>query len=371
MRKILTTLLITLLSILLFSCKTNGLPKPQVEEGLRKDLGIDANINEKTIDNYLNREDSVYIDCRMLKDPAKYEAIGGDSYLSGIIKGFEVVPYPYLCNPKGLPDDVGEGYNGNALFSQNEDGTYKNNYEESIQLVENIFPKDKYIFLMCGGGGYAGMCKNLLVSLGYDENRIYNIGGYWYYEGNNSIQIKKEENGQTTYNFDLLTYHEFDFDSLKPINGYIPKENSANNEFIEQSTKMINLTSVDELYKLIDNNKTFLLYIYLPGCTSCAEFKPIVEDFIEINDVDVYQINFQLTKDEKNIISATIDYTPSMFIFRNGELVSYLDASADKDYETYKTCENLSKWIAEHIDVDIVKTKSQNEKDDCGDACKL
>ena len=29
---------------------------------------------------------------------------------------------------------------------------------------------------MCGGGGYAGMTKKLLVSLGWDENKIYNVG---------------------------------------------------------------------------------------------------------------------------------------------------------------------------------------------------
>ena len=28
---------------------------------------------------------------------------------------------------------------------------------------------------MCGGGGYAGMTKTMLVSLGWDENKIYNV----------------------------------------------------------------------------------------------------------------------------------------------------------------------------------------------------
>ena len=38
---------------------------------------------------------------------------------------------------------------------------------------------------MCGGGGYASMTKNLLISLGYDQNKIYNVGGYWWwYYGN-------------------------------------------------------------------------------------------------------------------------------------------------------------------------------------------
>ena len=54
------------------------LPKPEVTTGLRGDFGIDKNINESNIDNYLNRTDIVYRDVRMLKDPANYEEIGGD-----------------------------------------------------------------------------------------------------------------------------------------------------------------------------------------------------------------------------------------------------------------------------------------------------
>ena len=42
---------------------------------------------------------------------------------------------------------------------------------------------------MCGAGGYAGQVKQMLVKLGWDENKVRDIGGYWYYEGKNSIQI--------------------------------------------------------------------------------------------------------------------------------------------------------------------------------------
>ena len=73
------------------------LPAPEFEDGLRgEQFGIDKNINEATIDQYLFRDDAVYRDVRMLRDEAEYEAIGGDSWLSGIVEGFEVVPYPYL-----------------------------------------------------------------------------------------------------------------------------------------------------------------------------------------------------------------------------------------------------------------------------------
>lgn len=200
------------------SALEDSLPKPEVTDGIRgEQFGVDKNINESTIDKYLNRQDSVYRDMRMLKDPGNYEAVGGDSYLSGFVKGFEVVPLPYLVNVEGLPEEVGNTYTGKTLFTMDKDGNYTANYEESMEILEYFFPKDKYIFLMCGGAGYAGMTKTMLVSLGWDENKIYNVGGFWYYEGSNKVDVKTKRNGKVVYDFWKVTYHDIDFKSLTEV----------------------------------------------------------------------------------------------------------------------------------------------------------
>ncbi len=191
-----------------------ALPLPEVSDGQRGELGIDKNINEKTIDQYLGRADSVYRDMRMLEDPANYEAIDGDRYLSGLVEGFEVVPFPYLTNVIGLPEAVGSTYTGKVLFSQNDKGEYIANYEESMRILEELFPKDKKIFLMCGGGGYAGLTKSMLVKLGWDSTQIYVVGGYWYYDGEHNIQIKQGEGDKISYSFWKIPYHIIDFDKL-------------------------------------------------------------------------------------------------------------------------------------------------------------
>ncbi len=190
------------------------LPKPEVSGGMRGEMGIDKNINEETIDQYLGREDAVYRDMRMLIDEANYEAIGGDSYLSGFVEGFEVIPYPLLVNVSGLPAAVGESYTGPTLFTE-ENGEYRANYAESMAILEYYFPKDQIIFLMCGGGGYAGMTKNMLVALGWDAEKIYNVGGFWYYNGENAVEVKRERDGEAVYDFWKVPYHEIDFGSLK------------------------------------------------------------------------------------------------------------------------------------------------------------
>lgn len=192
-----------------------SLPAPELSEGQRGELGIDKNVNESTIDKYLGRSDAVYRDVRMLEDPGNYEAIGGDSYLSGFVRGFEVVPLPYIVNVSGLPEAVGETYTGPTLFRQHSDGSYTANYEESMTILEGLFPKDKVIFLMCGGGGYSGMLKNMLVALGWDASRIYDVGGYWFYEGENNVPVKRElDDGTVVYDFWKVPVHEIDFEEL-------------------------------------------------------------------------------------------------------------------------------------------------------------
>lgn len=193
------------------------LPKPELSEGQRGELGIDKNINEATIDKYLGRSDAVYRDLRMLEDPGNYAAIGGDAYLSGFVDGFEVVPFPYIVNVEGLPEAVGNTYTGKTLFTQ-KDGKYVPNYKESAEMLEALFPKDKTIFLMCGGGGYSGMMKKMLVALGWDENKIYDVGGYWMYEGDNDVKVKRVlDDGTVVYDFYKVPYHDINFDILTEV----------------------------------------------------------------------------------------------------------------------------------------------------------
>ncbi len=219
MKKIISLLIIMSLIFITTACnkELKQLPKPETTTGLRGQLGIDKNINEETIDQYLNLPDSLYYDMRMLVDVAKYENIGGDSYLSGFIKGFEVIPLPLVVTVKGLPEEVGETYQGKTLYTLTEEGKYIANYEESLTYLEYFFPKDKVLFLMCGGGGYAGMMKNMLVNLGWNQDKIYNVGGYWYYKGNNDIKVKRLVDDKVKYDFWKVTYHDINFKQFTEI----------------------------------------------------------------------------------------------------------------------------------------------------------
>ena len=196
-------LFIILTLVLLVGCNNKTLPKP---ESLVDDaFSIDKNINMNTIDNYLNLPDVVYRDVRMLFDPANFADIGGDADLSSTIEGFKIVPYPYIASLQALP--VSNAYKGNTLFEVkwNGDGkidSLKPLYEESYIVIEELFPKDKKIFLMCGGGGYANMMKDVLIHMGYDKDNIYNIGANWTYKGKHKKELiiyPEDINGNKIY----------------------------------------------------------------------------------------------------------------------------------------------------------------------------
>ncbi len=211
---------------LIFGNKENNnslepLPAQEKSEGLRGVYDIDKNINDETIDNYLGRPDVVYRDLRMLEDTATWENKGGERDLTGFIKGFEVVPYPYLTEfPQAYIDqkeseNVHNLYKGKTLFRLDDKGNYIANYKESMDILEYLFPKDKTIFLICGAGGYANFTKQMLGALGWDTSKIYNLGGYWYYNGKNAISTKVE--GSNKCDFSKVPYHNIDFDRLTEV----------------------------------------------------------------------------------------------------------------------------------------------------------
>lgn len=221
MKKLVSILLAAMLCLLACAALAEDLPAPQPNP---EDMfGVDININMTTLDNYVGRDDVVYRDVRMLFDPADYGAIGGNADLASTVEGFKIVPYPYLATLSALP--VAGAYEAETLFTLTfaEDGSIADavaNYEESMMIVEELFPKDKPIFIMCGGGGYAGMTKNLLIYLGWNPELLYNVGGNWAYQGEKGvelIQYSEDADGNDVFATWRADYAFIDFTRLHPI----------------------------------------------------------------------------------------------------------------------------------------------------------
>ena len=92
----------------------------------------------------------------------------------------------------------------------------------------------------------------------------------------------------------------------------------------------------DELVEKLNANEDFMLYISSVTCTSCEEFKPILELVIQNKDVKIYKI------EAGELFKATNDYipyqfTPTIVIIRDGkELVKIDGVNDNKSFENYE-----------------------------------
>lgn len=195
------------------------LPKPQPRTD--DDFGVDANINLDTIDNFLHIDGVEYRDMRMLEDSCEFEKVDGFRELAVCVQGYQITPLPYIfeLGPMRVPGS----YRADRLFDVEYEGEIKAlavhpRYKESLQIVEKLFPKDKVIFLMCGGGGYAAMTRSCLIALGWDPEKIYHTGAGWEYAGKCGDPIVTvQEDGTRIINTNGHTVWSVDFSRLTPI----------------------------------------------------------------------------------------------------------------------------------------------------------
>ena len=156
-------------------------------------------IKAGNLDNYLFREDCVYIDTR---DPNLF-------YSEGHVAGFINIPfYGYITDFR---------YNPDTLFSmeqiRNEDqiihigdiGSFSPNYEESEALIRDLFPEDKNIMVISTAGVESVYLLNLLEQLGYDPHRLYNVGSYTNGMGEDIAYMTYEE---AKYRVDKIEFYD-------------------------------------------------------------------------------------------------------------------------------------------------------------------
>ena len=182
-------------TLLLTGCFNNS------NEDLYKDIPVKndingvtieaSSVNTQNIDNYLFRDDTVYVDLRPYNEIAK----------EGHIAGFSFFPYyDLIATMEGTKDSQGNPKD-NRLFKMKNDrgmlgqiGNFSPNYVESEQVINKLFPKDKYIFAITISNNECMYFLNLLIQYGYDPAKLYNVGGFSIGTGFYNIAYKNIEN---------------------------------------------------------------------------------------------------------------------------------------------------------------------------------
>ena len=228
--------------------------------------------------------------------------------------------------------------------------------------------------------------KIFLVSLGWDENKIYNIGGYWFYNGKNNVEVKKYIDGNISYDFDSVPYHDIDFDKLikvkaepntlkVPISlseeyynkigdqvfdidldlnqtrGFdldIPEEKiKADNLFNEIVDKKVNI-----IYNLMIDKKSFIVRVQATDgpCMTVAGPNFIllnsIKQILFKNNIYSYEINLPILK--KSNLYDVVKYAPTVIIVKEGDVYAYIDANKD----LIESDEQLLDWINTYVKLD-------------------
>lgn len=101
--------------------------------------------------------------------------------------------------------------------------------------------------------------------------------------------------------------------------------------------------TADEFERMIALKKSFLVVLHMTVCPAEFPITDVARRLSNENGMTIYG----LTEEEfqKTELAKVVKYLPSAALYRDGELVDYLDAEDDEDMEYYKSVEGLKEWI--------------------------
>lgn len=105
--------------------------------------------------------------------------------------------------------------------------------------------------------------------------------------------------------------------------------------------------NVDELNELINNKKSFAVFVYQPMCITSCDFEKVLDEFLEEEKISIYKIAFSDIKDTE--IGKSVKFYPSFIIYNNGNMIDFLESNKDEDVNYYTSKEGFKKWFTKYV----------------------
>lgn len=115
-----------------------------------------------------------------------------------------------------------------------------------------------------------------------------------------------------------------------------------------KSSEFIEL-GINEFNDLVNNNKSFAIFIYQPLCSASYNFNKVLTEFANQYQIKFYKMSFADMRETE--LNEHIKYYPSLVIYHNGELVDYLDANSDSHSGYYKSVDGFTNWFSSYITI--------------------
>lgn len=127
----------------------------------------------------------------------------------------------------------------------------------------------------------------------------------------------------------------------------IKKNNKIELNYTYYNDKGLTDTSVEELDKLIDRKKSFLLFVYNDFCTFSVPCDNIFDEGSKELNMQILQIPYRDFKG--STLNKTVKYAPTIIIVKDGKVVRYLDAESDSDKKIYQNVKKFKKFILKYV----------------------
>lgn len=112
------------------------------------------------------------------------------------------------------------------------------------------------------------------------------------------------------------------------------------------SYNLIELDNVS-LEELQNNESSFALLVYSSGCTACSSFESFVDSFLKENNLTFYKMSYNNLKETE--LNKKIKYAPSVVIFKDGKVETFLDANCNDDTACYQSKDNFAEWFSKYV----------------------
>ena len=113
------------------------------------------------------------------------------------------------------------------------------------------------------------------------------------------------------------------------------------NKFIEISEGRLNT--------LLEEKENFVLFIYQPMCEMSSKFEKVLDEYLKDKKINFHKMSFSEMK--KTNLKDKVKFYPSLIIFKDGEVVDFLDADSNEDTKRYKEVDAFKKWFESYVEV--------------------
>ena len=122
---------------------------------------------------------------------------------------------------------------------------------------------------------------------------------------------------------------------------------SLSEEYYTDTPEMMDL-SVAGYEELVNNKKSFLVFVDQASCTTADRLRDYVKDYMKTHGVSIYRMMFSEVKESS--LHDSVKYYPSVVIINRGMVRDFLRADSDEDSGAYNDYGIFEEWMTQRLE---------------------